>query len=84
MSFKTQQMVWLGVVTEPMLVDGSTGGVGGMVDGRSGVGLPGVLLPGVVTVGFVPGGGEGVLVVFTVVGGVVRGVVDSVEEGEVD
>lgn len=45
---------------------------------------PGVLLPGVVTVGFVSVGGEGGLVVFVVVGGVVRSVVDSVEEGEVD
>lgn len=64
-----------------VLVDGGTGGV---VDGCSGVGLPAVLLPRVVTVGFVPGGGEGVLVVFTVVGGVGGGVVDSTEEGEVD
>lgn len=48
------------------------------------VSIPEVVLPGVVTTGFVSVGGEGMLVVFTVVGEVVRGVVDSVVEGKVD
>lgn len=54
------------------------------------VGVPGVdggegvVPPVVVTVGFVPVVGEGVLDVSTIVGGVVRSVVDSVEEGTVD
>lgn len=81
------------------VVDGCPGGVGvpvvvvarvvgagvdgGRVEGEV-VGEPEVVLPGVVTAGFVSVGGEGMLVVFTVVGEVVRGVVDSVVEGKVD
>lgn len=54
------------------------------------VGVPGVdggdgvVPPVVLTVGFVPVVGEGVLDVSPIVGGVVRRVVDSVEEGTVD
>lgn len=70
----------------PMVVVARVVGVGvdgGRVEGEV-VGVPEVVLPGVVATGFVSVGGEGVLVVFTVVGEVVRGVVDSVVEGEVD
>lgn len=65
----------VGVVFKDVGPDVCVPGVGG----GEGVGPP-VVVP----VGFVPVVGEGVLDVSTVIEGVVRSVVDSVEEGTVD
>lgn len=77
-----------GGVGVPVVVVARVVGVGVGVDGGRVEGevvcVPEMVLPGVLTTGFVSVGGEGMLVVFTVVGEVVRGVVDSVVEGEVD